>query len=121
MTFLKIKISVFSAFALLCGHAQAAGTGSEGYFQIFNNTDGNVAVGFYTNDGNGWSDNWLGEELMPGTSATAQFDADTGNCDQIFQIGWLGGDGSEVADEPISIDICEASNVYLDDNEIYFD
>jgi hypothetical protein len=24
-------------------------------------------------------------------------------------------------DEPISIDVCAASNVYLDDNEIYFD
>lgn len=121
MTFLKIRIGAFFAFALLCGYAQAAGTGSEGYFQIYNNTDGNVAVGFYTNAGDGWSENWLGEELMPGTSATAQFDSDTGNCDQVFQIGWLGGDGSEVVDEPVSIDICEASNVYLDDNEIYFD
>lgn len=121
MQFLKTMVSGLLALSLMSGYAQAAGTGSEGYFQIYNNTGGNVAVGFYTNDGNGWSENWLSEELMPGTSATAQFDSDTGNCDQIFQIGWLGSDGSEVLDEPISVDICEASNVYLDDNEIYFD
>ena len=36
---------------------------------------------------------------------------------------WLGGDGDgeEVIDEPNSIDICYASNVYLNDNKIYFD
>jgi hypothetical protein len=101
--------------------AYAAGTGSEGYFQIYNNTEGNVAVGFYTNDGSGWSENWLAEELGPGVSARAEFDADTGNCDQTLQIGWLGENGDEVLDEPISIDICDASNVYLEDNEIYYD
>jgi hypothetical protein len=30
-----------------------AGTGSEGRFQIYNNTASNTVVGFYTNDGNG--------------------------------------------------------------------
>lgn len=99
----------------------AQGTGSEGYFQVYNNTEGNIAVGFYTNGGDGWSDNWLGDALMPGQNAQAAFNADTGNCDQVFQIGWLGADDSEVLDEPIAIDICAASNVYLDDNEIYYD
>ena len=109
------------ALVLTACAAYAAGTGSEGYFQIYNNTEGNVAVGFYTNDGSGWSENWLAEELMPGESAKAEFTTDTGNCDQTFQIGWLGEDGNEVMDEEISIDICDASNVYLDDNEIYYD
>ena len=27
------------------------------------------------------------------------------------QVGWLGGDGSEVMDDPISIDVCDASNI----------
>ena len=121
MKFLKHAASSLALLALLGGTAFAAGTGSEGYFKIFNNTAGNVAVGFYTNDGSGWSQNWLGDQLMPGGEATAEFNADTGNCEQVFQIGWLGQDGSEVMDEPISIDICEASNVYLDDNEIYYD
>eukprot|EP00439_Symbiodinium_sp_Y106_P088786 s1_g1322.t1 len=98
-----------------------AGTGSEGYFQIYNNTSNNVVVGFYTNDGSGWSQNWLSEWLGPDESARAEFYADTGNCAQTFQVGWLGDDDSEVMDDPIAIDICDASNVYLDDNEIYYD
>lgn len=101
--------------------AMAQGTGSEGYFQIYNNTGGNIAVGFYTNGGDGWSQNWLSDAIMPGQAATAEFTADTGNCDQVFQVGWLGENDSEVMDEPIAIDICAASNVYLDDNEIYYD
>lgn len=98
-----------------------AGTGSQGYFQIYNDTANNIIVGFYTNDGNGWSANWLNAEISPGNSATAQFTADTGNCAQHFSVGWLGSDGGEVIDEPISIDICDASNVYLGDNEISYD
>lgn len=103
------------------GTSAIAQSGSGGAFSIFNDTAGNVVVGFYTNDGSGWSNNWLGEHMMPGQSATAEFFAETGACEQVFQVGWLGGDGSEVMDEPISIDICQATNVYLGDNEIKFD
>jgi hypothetical protein len=39
----------------------------------------------------------------------------------VLQVGWLGDDDSEVLDDPISIDICDASNVYLGDNEITYD
>ncbi|ALV27941.1 hypothetical protein ADZ37_21910 [Pannonibacter phragmitetus] len=99
----------------------AAGTGQEGYFQIYNNTDSNTVVGFYTNGGDGWSDNWLSNRLAPGDNVRATFHANSGPCEQTFQVGWLGTDGSEVLDDPISIDICEASNVYLDDNEMYYD
>lgn len=116
------SMTVFAfVFAGTAGAALAQGTGSEGYFQVYNNTQGNVVVGFYTNDGSGWSENWLSQFISPGESMQAQFYADTGNCDQFFQVGWLGADDSEVMDEPIAIDICAASNVYLDDNEIYYD
>jgi len=33
----------------------------------------------------------------------------------------LGKNDSEVLDDVIGINICKASNVYLEDNEIYFD
>lgn len=98
-----------------------AGTGSEGYFEIYNHTSNNVVTGFFTNDGSGWSTNWLEYQIQPGENQTGQFYAVSGACDQVFQVGWLGSDGSQVFDDPISIDICEASNVYLGDNEIYFD
>ncbi|MTH98394.1 hypothetical protein [Roseibium sp. RKSG952] len=103
------------------GTALAQASGSEGYFNIYNNTSGNVVVGFYTNDGSGWSDNWLGSELPPGDSVEAEFIADSGSCDQVLQVGWLGENDEEILDDPISINICDASNVYLDDNEIYYD
>ncbi len=96
-------------------------SGSSGLFNVYNNTANNIVVGFYTNEGSGWSANWLDDDLNPGEAATAEFFEDTGSCDQLFQVGWLGEDDSEILDEPISIDICEATNVYLDDNEIYFD
>ena len=38
-----------------------AQSGSKGYFTIYNNTDYNTVIGFYTNDGDGWSDIWLSE------------------------------------------------------------
>ncbi|MBD1547227.1 hypothetical protein HK439_13245 [Labrenzia aggregata] len=107
--------------ALAAGAAYAAGTGQQGYFQIYNKTENHIATGFYTNEGDGWSENWLSEELGPGESARAEFSSDSGECEQLIQIGWLGDDGNEVMDEPISIDICETSNVYLDDNEISYD
>jgi len=102
--------------------ALAQGTGSEGYFTLHNSTTGNVVVAFYTNDGTGWSENWLTTDaLMPGEAATAEFQARSGTCGQTFAVGWLGADGDGVIDDPIAIDICAASNVYLDDNEIYYD
>ena len=118
-------IRLIAAMGLMLGELFAnsamAQSGAGGAFTLHNMTEGNVVVGFYTNDGNGWSTNWLGEQMTPGQTASAEFFAQTGACDQLFQVGWLGADGSEVMDEPISIDICQATNVYLGDNEIYFD
>jgi hypothetical protein len=121
-----MKTGYFSAAAsaalvALGGNAFAQGTGQEGVFAIHNDTDSNVLVGFYTNDGSGWSDNWLNGDLEPGEVASAQFTDETGYCEQTFQAGWLDQNGGEVLDDPIDINICEASNVYLGDNEIYFD
>ncbi len=106
-----------------CALPALAQSGSEGVFTIHNATEGNVIVGFYVStDLENFSDNWLSEPMMPGTSGSAAFFADSGDCINYFIVGWLGSDAeSEVLDQPIEIDICEASNVYLGDNEIFFD
>jgi hypothetical protein len=121
MRFQSLALVAALAASLFAAPALAQGTGSEGYFQIYNNTEGNIIVGFYTDDGTGWSQNWLGDAIGPDESARAEFTADTGSCDQVLRVGWLGEGDTEVLDEPISIDICAASNLYLDDNEIYYD
>lgn len=119
--FLRLATTAL-ALAITSTSVSAQGSGSEGVFQIYNDIAGNVVVGFYTNDGSGWSSNWLGgAQIMPGQNGSAEFTAVSGACDQVFMVGWLGQDGSEVLDDPISIDICDASNVYLGDNEIYYD
>ncbi len=99
----------------------AQGSGASGVFTIHNDTENNIVVGFYTNDGSGWSNNWLPQQMQPGQNGEATFNAQTGPCEQTFRVGWLGEDGGEVLDDPIAINICEASNVYLGDNEISFD
>ena len=118
-----IQNTLFAGALALATTAAHPGTGAEGYFTIYNNTDNNIIVGFYTNDGSGWSDNWLGGDVAiePGDGTEVEFIADTGQCEQTFAVGWLTNDGGETVDDPIDIDICDASNVYLDDNEIYYD
>lgn len=117
----SISFAIFLILTLVTAQAAFGQSGGNGFFNLYNNTSDNIVVSFYTNDGSGWSSNWLDEELDPGEFAAAEFFAETGECDQLFQVGWLGEQNDEVMDEPISIDICEATNVYLDDNEIYFD
>lgn len=117
---LSILSMIFGA-SLAVSSAAFSQSGNEGKFTIHNKTDSNTVVGFYTNDGSGWSTNWLSEQLTPGQEAGAAFDAQSGACDQTLRVGWLGQSGGEVLDEPISIDICAASNVYVADNEIFFD
>lgn len=60
-----------------------AQSGSGGEFTIYNNTDNNIVISFYTNDGDGCSSNWLSEDLAPDEEAYAEFYAD-GNCGQLF-------------------------------------
>ena len=122
-------MTVFRAFSLLLfatfisATGAAAQSGSECIFTIHNDTKDNTLVSFYTStdDGANWSDNWLGGEMKPGQTAKAEFTADTCACDQVFQAGWLGEGDDEVLDDPHTIDICTATNVYLGDDSVSFD
>lgn len=119
----KISSGSAAALFLLLTSGALAGTGAEGVFTIYNDTENNVVSGFYTSEDNGdsWSANWLSIQVRTGEAAEARFHANTGPCEQVLQVGWVGENGSEVLDEPINIDICEASNVYLEDNDISYD
>ncbi|MFN4057993.1 MAG: hypothetical protein ACK4HW_07410 [Roseinatronobacter sp.] len=111
-----------AALALLITPAFAQ-TGAQGIFSVHNDTQGSVVVGFYVSDDlDSFSDNWLEDPIMPGEAFEAQFFADSGACINYFVIGWLGADlNSEVLDDPVEIDICQATNVYLEENGISFD
>tara|TARA_R110002020_G_scaffold28146_1_gene89937 strand:+ start:4951 stop:5322 length:372 start_codon:yes stop_codon:yes gene_type:complete len=121
LTRLAVALALSAFFAVPSALAQS---GAECVFTIHNDTKVNTLIGFYTSedDGETWSDNWLGGKMAPGQTARAEFTADTCACDQVFQAGWLAEDDvSEVLDDPHTIDICEASNVYLGDDEVSFD
>jgi hypothetical protein len=126
-TGIKMKLLNASAALIFASLMSATGalaqTGSECVFTIHNDTAENTLTGFYTSDDDGatWSANWLARNMKPGQSAVAEFTADTCSCDQVFQAGWLNVNGGETLDEEHTIDICEASNVYLGDDEISFD
>ena len=113
--------TVLTVASGLVGAAKAEGTGKNGVFTIHNETPSNTVVGFYTNDGSGWSKNWMSSRLGPGDSSEMQFSRPGGKCKQTLRVGWLGKGGGEVRDNPINIDICDASNVYLHDNKITYD
>ena len=55
-----------TALATLLTTGALAGTGAEGVFTIYNDTDGNVVSGFYTSEDNGdsWSANWLSVQIL---------------------------------------------------------
>ncbi len=124
MTSQMHRLLVGAAAAVVLGLSfggAMAQTGKRGVFTIHNDTPGNTVVGFYTNDGSGWSKNWLREHLKPGDEARAEFKEDGAYCKQTIRVGWLSKSGGEVKDDPINIDFCKATNVYLKDNEVTFD
>lgn len=120
---IQTRLRALGAALLLMTSPAFAQTGAQGIFTLHNDTTNNVVVGFYVSDDmQTFSDNWLTDPIMPGEAFDAQFFAQSGSCINYFIVGWLGADlNSEVTDEPIEIDICQASNVYLNDNEIFFD
>ena len=118
---MRIHAALIAAGLVLAAPvALAQGTGQDGVFNIHNDTSNNILVGFYTMESGQWSNNWLSGPVAPGQVAKAEFFAE-GECEIEMQAGWLGTDGGEVLDDPFSINICEASNVYLGDNDISFD
>lgn len=117
------KFAYLAAVASLTAFSAFAQTGSGGYFTLHNATSNHTVNNFYTSeDGSNWSASWLeGTSMSPGESIDVEFIADSGSCFQYLTVAWMGANGYEVQDDPITIDICDATNVYLGDNEVSYD
>ncbi|MEO0370930.1 MAG: hypothetical protein AAF231_05690 [Pseudomonadota bacterium] len=101
----------------------AEGTGADGHIRIFNSSPGFTITGFYTNDGHGWTRDWLGHDitLTPGEGATAQFRSAPPTCHQNVRAGWLSASGHEFRGHPIRVNVCNVSNIYFAQEETYYD
>ncbi len=88
-------------------------------FTIHNQSD-YIINGFFIADGGDVGPNWMDFELNGDESADMAFSYD-GPCEIEFVLGWLGEDGSTLLGDNTSIDICEASNIYFDGSQAYYD
>ncbi|MEL7396385.1 MAG: hypothetical protein AAFN44_08440 [Pseudomonadota bacterium] len=112
--------SIASFGASLSAYAEA--TGADGHVNIFNSTPGFTITGFYTNAGHGWTRDWLTDVVLtPGVGAKAVFSSAPPKCHQHIRAGWLSTAGREFHGHPIHINICEVSNIYFAEDEIFFD
>lgn len=102
--------------------ALADGTGAEGFVNIYNSSPGFVVTGFYTNGGHGWTRDWLTDVILtPGEGAVAQFRSAPPACHQRVKVGWRSAAGHEVRSHPVAVNICDVSNIYFAQEEIFFD
>lgn len=89
-------------------------------FDIENSSDYTISS-FQSNEGDGWSDNWLGgNEVGPGEAMTLEFVKD-GPCDIEVRVGWRTTDGGQEMGEPWQINICDAHTVYFDGEQVTYD
>ncbi|HSY85147.1 MAG TPA: hypothetical protein VLA85_01150 [Verrucomicrobiae bacterium] len=115
----KLIAAMLFSIALLTGGTINASANDWGKFTIHNQSN-YIIVGFYTNEGDGWSSNWLQEQVTAGDSALMEF-THQGPCQVTFRVGWLTTTNEEQLGEPWNIDICDAHNVYFDDDKASYD
>ena len=115
----KLIWGALFALTLLLGGVADVSAGDWGNFTIHNQSD-YIITGFYTDEGDGWSDNWLKEQVGAGESAGMEFLHD-GPCDINFRVGWLTTSGGETLGDPWHIDICNAKNVYFSADKVTYD
>lgn len=115
----KFVSGALLAVAFLACGVMSASAGDWGKFTIHNQSD-YIITGFYTDEGDGWSANWLKEQVSGGDSADMEFLHD-GPCDINFRVGWLTTSGGETLGDPWHIDICNAKNVYFSAEKVTYD
>jgi hypothetical protein len=106
------------ALSLFAGANAQAGNNVK--FTIHNSSDYIISA-FQTNDGDGWSTNWLGGDTVgAGENAPLEFTAD-GPCKIELRVSWRTTDGGQEVGEPWNIDICKATNVYFDGKKVTYE
>lgn len=88
-------------------------------FKIVNDSD-YIISSFQSNEGDGWSKNWLRGDVDGGKSVGMQFLRD-GPCDVQVRVGWRTTDGGQEKGDPWNINICDAHTVYFDGHKVTYD
>ncbi|GGH11320.1 hypothetical protein GCM10007036_08280 [Alsobacter metallidurans] len=84
------------------------------------NTSKYIISSFQSNEGNGWSKNWIRSDIGSGQSRALEFLQD-GPCEIEVRVGWRTTDGGQQVGDAWEIDICEAHTVYFDGRKVTFD
>src|SRR5438105_4871879 len=96
-TMRKIAFGAMALAATVFGASAYAGNNVS--FTI-HNTSGYIISSFQTNDGDGWSTNWLGgDQVGAGESAPLEFTAD-GPCKIQLRVSWRTTDGGQEVGDP---------------------
>jgi len=114
------KLTVIAGFALALSAGMAHAEDTNYSFNIKNDSNYIISA-FQTNDGDGWSTNWLnGDQVGAGETQALQFTQD-GPCEIQVKVSWRTTDGGQTEGEPWNIDICKAHTVYFDGEKVTFD
>ena len=96
-----------------------ANAGENVSFKIHNESDYIISA-FQTNDGDGWSSNWLnGSTVGAGAAEDLEFTQD-GPCEIKLRVSWRTTDGGQEVGDPWDIDICKAKDVYFDGKKVTY-
>lgn len=114
--FRKLTLIAGLALAMSAGASQA-----ENYSFNIKNTSSYIISAFQSNEGDGWSKNWLdGDQVGAGETQPLQFNQD-GPCEVQIKVSWRTTDGGQTEGEPWNIDICKAKTVYFDGEKVTYD
>lgn len=108
-----------AALAFAPTMAGAEGSGAWGHFTLHNQSSSYTIDGFYTNEGDGWSSNWMSVQLAAGDSVDMEFNNKSGPCTAQFKVSWVGTGNSVVEDW--QADFCKITNLYMLDTGATFD
>ena len=115
--FRRISLIAATAMVMSAGSALA----DENLEFNIKNTSDYIISAFQSNEGSGWSKNWLdGDQVDAGETQALHFLND-GPCDVQGRVSWRTTDGGQEVGDPWNIDICKAHTVYFDGKQVTYD